>query len=78
MQRITHGISSEFFDYLIEYWEQCSIYFLELVNSVSFNRILKQLFALVDTTHVSLACSSSVSQHFNANYSFLFLVRLAC
>jgi hypothetical protein len=55
MQRITHGISSEYFDYLIEYWEQCSIYYLELANNVQFSRILKKLFTLIDTTNVRYA-----------------------
>jgi hypothetical protein len=52
MQFLTDGLSSDAFDYFVEYFEQCSIYFIQLANSTNLNRILRFVFKLIDSTNV--------------------------
>ena len=52
MQSITDGVGSDFFDYFVEYFEQCSIYFIDLANTTNLNRILKNVFRLIEATNV--------------------------
>ena len=54
MHFLTDGLSSDVFDYFVDYFEQCSIYFIQLANNTSLNRILRYVFKLIDATNVSI------------------------
>lgn len=54
MNAFTENMTSEYFDLFIEFIEQCALYYVQLANRVTLNRLLVKLFHLIDITKVML------------------------
>jgi hypothetical protein len=54
MNAFTENLKSEYFDLFVEFIEQCAVYYVELANRTTLNRLLFRLFQLMDTTKVKI------------------------
>ena len=52
MLNVSNHLSSDLFNFFIEFFENSIVHFVQLANLSSLNRILRKLFKLIDSTQV--------------------------